>query len=106
MRIASNEFRNDSPIVVVVRSEYGPLPWEKAVVRQSILECALVDLRGKAGAYAKSISDIEPPGGIIGITASSFGITTSISTGPGVAKASAMMRERSFAFSIRKPLAP
>ena len=45
-------------------------------------------------------------GGIIGITASSFGITTSISTGPGVAKASAMMRERSSAFSMRNPLAP
>src|ERR1700728_618580 len=60
----------------------------------------------KSATQAKSISDIEPPGGIIGITASSLGITTSMSTGPGVAKASAMMRERSFDFSMRKPLAP
>src|SRR6266436_9144463 len=56
--------------------------------------------------YANSISDIEPPGGIIGMTASSFGITTSISTGPGVANASFIVLARSFDFSIRKPRAP
>src|SRR6266851_626163 len=56
--------------------------------------------------YANSISDIEPPGGIIGMTASSFGITTSISTGPGVANASFIVRARSLDFSILKPLAP
>src|SRR5713226_3649889 len=55
--------------------------------------------------YANSISDIEPPGGIIGMTASSFGITTSISTGPGVANASFIVLARSFDFSILKPLA-
>jgi len=50
--------------------------------------------------------DIAPPGGIIGITASSLGITTSISTGPGVLKASFIVRARSLCFSIRKPRAP
>src|SRR6266851_4931912 len=48
----------------------------------------LFTVHGKRRNYANSISDIEPPGGIIGMTASSFGITTSISTGPGVANAS------------------
>src|SRR5713226_7228804 len=56
--------------------------------------------------YANNISDIAPPGGIIGITASSLGITTSISTGPGVANASFIVLARSFDFSMRKPRAP
>ena len=59
-----------------------------------------------AAPHANSISDIAPPGGIIGITASSLGITTSISTGPGVLKASFIVRASSLCFSIRKPRAP
>src|SRR5580704_1250734 len=40
------------------------------------------------------------------MTASSLGITTSMSTGPGVANASFIVATRSFAFSMRKPCAP
>ncbi len=60
----------------------------------------------KTQSYANNISDMPPPGGIIGITASSLGITTSINTGPGVANASFMVLARSLVFSTRKPCAP
>lgn len=57
------------------------------------------------GNQANSISDIDPPGGIIGITASSLGITTSIRTGPGVSNACFIVAARSAGLSILKPVA-
>lgn len=67
---------------------------------------ALCGVRRGCAGYASSISDIAPPGGIIGITASSFGIATSIRTGPRVANASFIILARSLGLSILKPCAP